>query len=207
MKTLVLLFGPPAVGKMTVGRALEALTGLPLLHNHMTIDLVLPFFEFGSPPFSRLVGEFRNRIVDEVVESDSPGMVFTVVWAFGESGDTESVERLRKRFAKRGGRTVFVELWAPLDVRLERNGTPQRLAEKPSKRDVAASNARLLETERKYVMNSDDDFPYEDHIRLDTTELTPEDAAIRIANAFDLPRSDSSPGGSGADPAEDRNHD
>jgi hypothetical protein len=48
--TLVFIVGPGAVGKMTVGAALAARTGLKLFHNHQTIDLVLPYFAFGSPP-------------------------------------------------------------------------------------------------------------------------------------------------------------
>lgn len=39
----VLIFGPQAVGKMTVGQELAKITGLKLFHNHMTIDLVNPF--------------------------------------------------------------------------------------------------------------------------------------------------------------------
>jgi shikimate kinase len=35
---LVILFGPPAVGKMTVGQQLANLTGFKLFHNHMTIE-------------------------------------------------------------------------------------------------------------------------------------------------------------------------
>ena len=35
---LVVLVGPPAVGKMTVGHALAARTGLRLFHNHHTIE-------------------------------------------------------------------------------------------------------------------------------------------------------------------------
>jgi hypothetical protein len=64
--TLVVLFGPPAVGKMTVGLELERLTGLRLFHNHMTVDLVLRFFPFGTPPFQRLVSELRTRLCEEV---------------------------------------------------------------------------------------------------------------------------------------------
>ena len=45
---LVLLYGPPAVGKMTVGAQLSQLTGYPLFHNHLTVDLGLLFFPFGS---------------------------------------------------------------------------------------------------------------------------------------------------------------
>ncbi|KAA1807131.1 hypothetical protein FXB61_003723 [Bacillus cereus] len=40
---LILIFGPQAVGKMTVGQELATLTGLKLFHNHMTIDLVSQF--------------------------------------------------------------------------------------------------------------------------------------------------------------------
>ena len=41
----VIIFGPLAVGKMTVGQELEKITGLELFHNNMTIELVLPFFD------------------------------------------------------------------------------------------------------------------------------------------------------------------
>ena len=40
----VLLFGPQAVGKMTIGHELEKVTDLKLFHNHMTIELVQPYF-------------------------------------------------------------------------------------------------------------------------------------------------------------------
>ncbi len=69
MKRFILIFGPPAVGKMTVGFALAKRTGLKLFHNHMTIELVLNFFGWGDPHF-RLSGEFRRRIFEEVASSD-----------------------------------------------------------------------------------------------------------------------------------------
>ena len=79
---LVFLIGPAAVGKMTVGLELSRRTGLRLVHNHMTIDLVLPFFEFGAAPFQRLVTDFRRQIVEEVAASTLPGLLFTSVCAF-----------------------------------------------------------------------------------------------------------------------------
>jgi hypothetical protein len=90
--TLVFVVGPPAVGKMTVGAALAARTGLKLFHNHRTIDLILPFFAFGSPPFNRLVSEFRQRILEEVASSDLLGLIFTYVWAFDQPTDDADVE-------------------------------------------------------------------------------------------------------------------
>ena len=48
MAKLVLLTGPQAVGKMTVGQELAKITGLKLFHNHMTIDLALKFFDYST---------------------------------------------------------------------------------------------------------------------------------------------------------------
>lgn len=56
----VLIFGPQAVGKMTVGHELEKITDLKLFHNHMTIELVDPFFKYGTKEGNRLVSLFRQ---------------------------------------------------------------------------------------------------------------------------------------------------
>ena len=110
MRTFVVIVGPPAVGKMAVGRALEEITGLPVFRNHMSIELVLPFFEFGSDPFSRLVVGFREQFFREVAASDLPGLIFTWVWAFDDEADRRFIEGVRDTFEGEGVRTVFVEL-------------------------------------------------------------------------------------------------
>ena len=43
-KTLVIILGPHAVGKMTVGQELAKITGLRLFHNHMSIELSRKLF-------------------------------------------------------------------------------------------------------------------------------------------------------------------
>lgn len=189
-RTLVFIIGPPAVGKMTVGHELARRTGLRLFHNHHTIDLVLNFFPFGTPPFGRLVEEFRRRIFEEVAESDLPGLVFTYVWAFDHPPDHASVARLADIFASRGGRVVYVELEAALDERLRRNETEFRLAQKPSKRDVAFSRRMLLEHDAQYRLNSGGEHDHRpDWLRIDNTALPPEEVAERIIHHFSLARS------------------
>ncbi len=83
---LVLLFGPQAVGKMTVGQELAKLTSLKLLHNHMTIDLLHPFFGFSEDTW-RISTIIREEIVKAAVKSDLEGIIFTFVWSFGSSQD------------------------------------------------------------------------------------------------------------------------
>ena len=45
---LVILFGPGAVGKMTVGKALAEITELKLFHNHMSLELANQFFPWST---------------------------------------------------------------------------------------------------------------------------------------------------------------
>src|ERR1051325_641398 len=139
---------------MTVGHELARRSGLKLFHNHQTIDLILPFFAFGSPPFGRLVGEIRRRILEEVASSDLPGIIFTYVWAFGLASDDAVVEEYSEIFRSGGGRVVYLELKTPQEERLRRNETDFRLAAKPFKRDLAASRQQLLELDERYQLNS-----------------------------------------------------
>ena len=143
---LVVIFGPPAVGKMTVGQELALRSGLKLLHNHMTIELLLRFFDFGSPPFRRLTWEFRSRLFEEVAGSELPGLIFTFAWALNLESDKVHVDSLCQIFRDREGEIYFVELEASLDERLSRNRGLSRLAEKPSKRQVDLRSAACFTT-------------------------------------------------------------
>ncbi len=183
-----MIFGPPAVGKMTVGEELCELTGFKLFHNHMTVEPVLGIFPFGSPPFGRLVNEFRRRVIEEAADAALPGLVFTYVWGLDLPEDTDLIASYVDIVRSRGGRTRFVELYADLDERLERNTTELRLDRKPSKRDLDFSRANLLELDRDYVMNTDDTrrtyaqdlIERHDHVRIDNTRLAPAETAALI---------------------------
>jgi hypothetical protein len=87
---------------MTVGAELARRTGLRLFHNHMTIDLVRHFFEFGEAPFGRLVSAFRQQILEEVAASELPGLIFTYVWALDHPGDREQIDAFCAPFRARG---------------------------------------------------------------------------------------------------------
>jgi hypothetical protein len=181
----VIIFGPSAVGKMTVGHELAKLTGFRLFHNHMTIDLALNFFAFGEPRFHRLVGEFRRRIFEEVAASDLPGLIFTYVWALDHTSDKAFIDESCHLFRENGGEAYFVELEAEQSERLRRNESEFRLSQKPSKRQVGESRRRLLEDDRKYRLNSAGDFFYQDnYIKIDNTHLPASEAAWKIVEAF-----------------------
>ena len=178
----ILLFGPPAVGKMSVGLEIEAKTGIKLFHNHQTIELVIKYFDFGTPPFKTLVHSFRKQLFSEVAKSDLRGLIFTYVWALDCEGDHRFVSDVCEIFESVGANISLVELYADLEERLRRNKTPQRLEAKPTKRDIAFSEANLLSIDKKYQLNTNKEslnhpFP---HMKIDNTQLTAHDAADMI---------------------------
>ncbi len=181
----VVIFGPPAVGKMSVGQELARLTGLKLFHNHMTIELLLNFFEFDHPRFRTLLSDFRRRVFEEVAASELPGLIFTFVWALDLESDKKFIDSSCTIFRENGADVYFVELEAELSERLKRNEAPSRLTEKPSKRDVKTSRELLLEHDEKYRFNSSGDFFYPDnYLKIDNTHLSAHDAAKKIVATF-----------------------
>jgi hypothetical protein len=186
---LVVIFGPPAVGKMAVGLELRDLTGLKLLHNHMAIELALQFFAFDDPSFTGLVGAIRRRIVEDVARSALPGLILTYVWAFDDPRDRRQPEEFAAIFAGHVREAYFVELEASLEERLSRNTSARRLSNKPSKRDARASRARLLEAEAAHKLNSTTEFDGADnYLRINKTQVSAKEAAVLIRDRFALPR-------------------
>ena len=58
MIDLVFLHGPAASGKLTTARALGQLTGYPVFHNHLVVDMLTLIFPFGSKEFVALREQF-----------------------------------------------------------------------------------------------------------------------------------------------------
>lgn len=68
---LVIIFGPHAVGKMTVGQELAQITELKLFHNHMSIEIVSDLFENLPSERSRLTNLIRKEIFESYSKSEN----------------------------------------------------------------------------------------------------------------------------------------
>jgi len=187
MSNLIIIFGPPAVGKMTIGQEIVKRFGFKLLMNHHTIDLLLEFFEWGSDEFVALNALFRNEIITKFSSSSSPGLIFTYLWDLKGRGDKREIDRYIQFFEEKGGDVYFVELESTLEERLKRNRTENRISKKPSKRNLELSEKRLLEAE-KYKANSEDDFFYRhrNYVKINNTKLQPGEVVDRIIEKFNF---------------------
>lgn len=182
----LLLFGPQAVGKMTVGQELAKITELKLFHNHMTIDLLEPLFGF-SPEMWRLTTLFREEVFKAFAQGEQYGMIFTFVWAFNQETDWEFVEKITRIFRSEGADIYFVELEANVEERLKRNQTPNRLEQKPTKRNIKQSEENLLSSMETHRLNSEaGEIKEENYLRVDNTKLSATEVAKMIQQRFYL---------------------
>jgi hypothetical protein len=181
---LLLLFGDAAVGKMTVGQELAKITDLRLFHNHMTIEPVIEVFGYYD---GKTIMRLRDVIFEEFSKSNNYGMIFTFMWAFNQKADWDYVEHVCGIFRKHDAEIYFAELVAPLEKRLQRNISDNRLKNKASKRKIDESNKRLLDDYEKYrCVSNEGEIPFKNYIRIDNTDIAPETAAGMIKERFSL---------------------
>lgn len=111
---LVFLYGPPAVGKLTVARELAALTGYKLFHNHLVVDALTAVFDFGSDAFIVLRERFWIDVMSAAAATGVDGLIFT--FAPERTVTAAFVDRLRDAVEGQGGELVFARLECAEDV-------------------------------------------------------------------------------------------
>jgi len=174
---LIFLHGLPGVGKLTVARKLAELTGFKLFHNHLTVDLVLSVFEFGSQEFVELREQIWLDVFSRAVDVKLPGLIFT--FAFERTVRDNFIQNVRSAVESNGGEVLFVRLECSEDELERRLADPGRkLFEK------------LTSPEQFHELNKAGAFVHpeapKDPLVLDTTHLTASETASRIVTALDL---------------------
>ena len=186
MANLIVICGPQAVGKMTVAESLRDKLRYNMMMNHDSIEASDRIFGFATPAQREFNAFFREKAFELAVKYNVD-LIFTYVCAFDMPEERAYLTRLKELFEHSGGRFLFVELYADLETRLQRNETPHRMERKASKRDVAWSRNNLLQDAEKYKLNTDEgEVWFEHHLKIDNTSLAPDRAADMIIQAFEL---------------------
>ena len=187
-KTLVIILGPHAVGKMTVGQALAEITDLRLFHNHMSIELTRKLFAHAEKEWGILNETIRKTVVELFARGDFAGLIFTYMCAFDVQSEFVYLQNVIDLFRSNGAKCCMVELCADFEERLARNKSENRLPHKESKRDLAWSEAEMRATSEKYRLNSYDGepLPFENYLKIDNTALPPTEVARMIKEHFDI---------------------
>lgn len=173
---LVVLYGPPAVGKLTVAREITRLTGIKLFHNHLTWNAVTALFAWRSEPFNRALPEVRRVLFREAARADID-VLFTFVFSLSrvEVGRTyfEAVEQ-------HGGTVCLVRLFASREV-LEEHVVGESRAEVGKMHSVEELNSYF-----EKVTDTGHPIPGRQSLELDTGRLTPAEAAEAVIAHYGL---------------------
>lgn len=186
MANLIIICGPQAVGKMTVAESLRDKIKYNLMMNHDSIEVSDRIFGFATPAQKEFNKIFREKVFELAIKYDVD-LLFTYVCAFEMLEEREYLTNLADAFRTNGGKFYFVELSADLDTRLARNETPHRMERKASKKDIEWSKSNLLNDAKNHRLNSfSDEVWFENHIKIDNTNLEPDEVADMIIEKFGL---------------------
>ena len=174
---LVVIYGAPGVGKFTTAKALAALTGFRIFHNHLSFDLVKAVFDFPTPPFRELSEKVRLATFEAAARERVPGLVFTFVYASPD--DDGFMEKTIQTVEGNGGTLAFVRLYcdtATLEQRVVADGRRQfgKITSVESLREGLAR------------WNLTAAIPFCESLEIDNSALGAEAAAQRIAAHFAL---------------------
>jgi len=168
---LVFLYGQVASGKLTIGRELAMVTGLPLFHNHLVVDAVGAVFAFGTEPFTRLRQDLWLQIIGEAARCGQ-SLIFTFAPEPTVSADFPA--QVRTLVESFGGEVLFVALTVAPEEQARRLVDPSR-AEFGKLRSVD-----LLVRLREDFIRCMVAMPTPDVV-IDTGSMSPVLAATRIA--------------------------
>ncbi len=174
---LVFIYGPPGVGKLSVARELARATRYRLFDNHVSIRCAQSVFDFGTPPFWKVVRSIRTLMFEEAA-ANGVSLIFTFVYAHPQ--DLPGVERMCGLFEARGGRALPVRLFCEHEELERRLPQPSR---------VELGKLTSLETLRGLVQKDDlfSPVPGRESLEIDNTGLAPAEVAGLIINHYHLP--------------------
>ena len=174
---LVIIYGPPGVGKLSTAREVARLTGYKLFDNHVSIRCAESVFDFGTEPFWRIVGAVRDLVFEEAA-ANGVSLIFTFVYSHPQ--DLPGIERRCASFESHGGRVLLVRLTCDREELERRLPRPDR---------AEAGKLASVETFRDLLTRHDlfSPIPDRESLEVDNTTLAPEEVAAHIVNHYHLP--------------------
>ncbi len=165
---LILLYGPPAVGKLTVARQLSKTTGISLLHSHMILNDIAQVFGYDNPIRRKLEFEFKTRIIEEAVNEGRDIITTGSI----TRDNIHYYESLIKLVKKKGGIVFLIQLKADKKILLER-------VNDESRKQKINSVEKLEEFFKKYPENLEK-FGEGKQLVIDSAKLSPEESVRQI---------------------------
>lgn len=175
MTKVIIIYGPPASGKLTVAKELSKLTGCKILHNHLTLDLVGSIMDFNHKNFWNYVRKFRYDILD-ILAKEKIDVVLTSGY---DPKIPDNFQNISQIVEKNKGKIYFVQLCPKKEVLMKRVKEESR-----KKYGKPTSTRQLIDFLDKFESYAT--FPNKDNLKIDNSNISAKEVAKRIKEYFNL---------------------
>lgn len=172
---LIFIYGPPAVGKLTIAESLSETTKIPVFHNHHSRDLVKDIYGEKLMQHYALVDKIRYDVMEYCARNNTD-LIFTYV--YGGPEDDAKVNGFQKIIESNGGQVLFVELTANKQDLVDRVSNESRKKYK-----------KLLDKEIMTELTQNMSIftiPYVESLKINTSSTNPVQSATIIASKLGL---------------------
>lgn len=173
---LIFLYGPPAVGKLTIAKELAKLTNYKIFHNHSAIDLASEIFKFGSKPYKNL----RRKIQIEVFKSaakENMDLIFT--YCYDKPKSNNFVKKIIQNIEKYKGKIYFVQLIC------SKEELHKRVKEASRKKYRKIKSVKVLDQKMK-EWDLFSKIPFVKSLTIDNTKISAKKVAEKIKEYYKL---------------------
>ncbi len=175
---LILIYGPPGVGKYTVAKKLQKLIGYKLFHNHLINDVLSQILDKINGDFWDVSNDLKLRTIEAAAKLKVKGVIYTTVYAKTKKGDKEPA-KLKKAVEKHKGKVYYVRLKCDKEI-LEKRLQKRSRKKLGKLRDVK----ELRKFAKKYNLNQA--MKFKDQLEIDNTKLSARKVARQIKEHYKL---------------------
>ena len=183
--TVIVFYGPFAVGKYTVANEFQKQTGYKFFHNHYVYDLVRSLFERKSINLSRLYENIYFSTLKEIADAKINTVITHAYSAtyVSHTGltDPNFMKKIESIVKKGGGVACFIHLKA------DKKALLKRVTGNSRKKFLKLKDPKVLE---EILDDESKDFitsaPVKNNIQIDNTNLSPKKVSEMIIKHFKL---------------------
>src|SRR5438477_5463820 len=174
---LIFIYGPPAVGKLTIATELASLTSFAVFDDHPAINALQPAFGGLPKSMDKVVEQIRLAVIEEAARA-GVDLIFTFVYAHPQ--DVPYVDRVAATVERHGGEMCFVQLTCSTEAQEARVVHADRAQFKS-----VDSVEIVREWNARYELLTP--IPGRESLSIDNTQLPATAVAPQIAEQFELP--------------------
>lgn len=176
MSKAIFLYGPPAVGKLTVAKLISEKLGIKIFHNHCTVDMLKPFFDIEKDSFWEINRRLRMIVFEEMFK-ETNDFIFT--FCFVPDEDAQFIKDFLTLAERNDAKVKFVHLTTNIETLKERC-----IQESRKEHGKIKCQDKLSKTCTEFDFMTP--ISGVDSLELDNTNSTPEETTEKIIEHFNL---------------------